>query len=95
MTRSATALSLLLPVLAAASLADARPAQAQAYEGPWCAYMLAGRDVYTSRCDLPNYAACQQEIFATPGTWCTQNPRYRGPAETPARVKKKQKRNAG
>ena len=55
--------------------------------------MTAGRDMYDRRCDLPNYEACRAEIAATPGTWCTQNPRYVGPAERPARVKKKRQRS--
>jgi hypothetical protein len=74
-------ITLALAAVAAAALAEAQSAEAQAsYQGPWCAYMMAGRDFYTSRCDLPNYKACQQEIAATPGTWCTENPFWRGPA---------------
>ena len=73
-------ITLALAAVAAAALAEAQSAEAQAsYQGPWCAYMMAGRDFYTSRCDLPNYKACQQEIAATPGTWCTENPYWRGP----------------
>ncbi len=75
------------------ALADARPGHAY-YEGAWCAYMSAGRDFYTSRCDLPNYEACRAEMNAMAGTWCTQNPRYRGPAEQPARLSKKKKRTS-
>ena len=82
---------LAFAALAVTAIADVRPGHA--YEGPWCAYMTAGHDMYDRRCDLPNYEACRAEIIATPGTWCTQNPRYVGPAERPARVKKKKQRS--
>ena len=76
-------------VVVAAALIDARPSQA--YQGPWCAYMTLSRDMYEGRCDLPNYAACQAEIAATPGTWCTENPRYRGPVGQPKKVKRQRR----
>lgn len=79
--------TLLLGAVAAFALAEAKPVQA--YEGPWCAYMSTGFDFYTSRCDLPTYEACRAEIQATPGTWCTQNPRYRGPVGGPSRSNRK------
>ncbi len=85
--------SIAIGLLTAAAMLPLSPAQA--YEGPWCAYMIDGRDSYTGRCDLPNYEACRAEIAATGGTWCTQNPRYRGPAEMPVRAGKKKKRPAG
>jgi hypothetical protein len=81
---------LALAALASAALIDAQPGQA--YEGPWCAYMTAGRDYYTYRCDLPNYEACRAEIAATPGTWCTQNPHFPGYYAKPGKVKKKRAR---
>ena len=81
-----TKIALAFAAIALAALAEARPAKA--YEGPWCAYMMAGYDYYTYRCDLPNYEACRQEIAATPGTWCTENPRWRGPVGQP-KVKRK------
>ena len=81
---------LSIGALAAAALCVAQPSQA--YEGPWCAYMSAGRDFYTSRCDLPNYEACRAEMGGMPGTWCTQNPRYAGPPEHLSRAVKKKKR---
>jgi len=85
--------SAAIGLLALAAMLPATPAQA--YEGPWCAYQMDGRDFYTSRCDLPNYEACRAEIFGLGGTWCTQNPRYRGPAEMPVRAGKKKKRPPG
>jgi hypothetical protein len=84
-------ITLAAAVLAVTALADTGPSHA--YEGPWCAYMTAGRDYYDRRCDLPNYEACRAEIAATPGTWCTQNPRYVGPPERPVRLKKKRQRS--
>lgn len=83
-------MALTFAAAAFAALIDAPPGHAY-YEGPWCAYMNAGRDFYTSRCDLPNYQACRAEMGGLPGTWCTQNPRFRGPVERPLRVKKKQR----
>jgi hypothetical protein len=50
--------------------------QSHAVEGPWCAYESVGHDSYSSRCDLPSYEACRDWIRASPGTWCTQNPRF-------------------
>src|SRR5688572_6114597 len=82
-------ITLALTALAMTALIDARPSQA--YDGPWCAYMLAGHDYYTYRCDLPNYEACRAEIAATPGTWCTQNPRFAGYYGQPIKAKKKQR----
>ena len=81
---------IMLAIVAVTSLTAAK--SAHAYEGPWCAYMAAGRDFYTSRCDLANYEACRAEIFATPGTWCTQNPRFAGFAKQPVKMKKKRVR---
>jgi hypothetical protein len=75
-------ITVLLAAMALGALIDARPGHAY-YEGPWCAYMSTGFDSYDRRCDLPNYQACQAEIAATPGTWCTQNPRYLGPVAKP------------
>ena len=46
-------MTLVLAAVAAATMFDARPSQA--YEGPWCAYMLMGLDFYSRRCDLPNF----------------------------------------
>lgn len=83
-------MTLALAAIAAAALMQTQPASAQ-WEGPWCAYMSTGFDFYTARCDLPNYEACRAEITATPGTWCTQNPRYRGP-EPSSRVKRQKPR---
>ena len=80
---------LSIGALAAAALCVAQPSQA--YEGPWCAYMSAGQDFYTSRCDLPNYEACRAEMGGLPGTWCTQNPRYAGPPEHLSRAVKKKR----
>ena len=81
--------ALALAAVAVIALIDARPADA--YEGPWCAYMMAGRDYYTYRCDLPNYEACRAEMGGLPGTWCTQNPRFPGYYAEPAKVKKKKR----
>ena len=78
---------LALAAVAAVSTSGAKPSQA-AYQGPWCAYMSLGLEFYSERCDLPNYEACRNEIMGTPGTWCTQNPRYRGPVQ-PSRTKRK------
>ncbi len=86
-----TRIALASATIATLMLADMRPSEAY-YEGRWCAYMSAGRDFYTSRCDLPNYEACRAEMNAAPGTWCTQNPRYVGPPEQPARLSKSKKR---
>lgn len=83
---------LALAAIAAAVLVDARPGRAYVGEGPWCAYSATGHDYYRSRCDLPNYEACRAEIMATAGTWCTENPYYRGPAERPARIKRQKVR---
>jgi hypothetical protein len=60
--------------LAFATLVAVQPSHA--VEGPWCAYESLGMAGENSRCDLPNYDACRAWISATPGTWCTQNPRY-------------------
>lgn len=79
--------ALTIGVLALALLVNPPPVEAY-YEGPWCAYMKAGRDFITSRCDLRTYEACRAEIFATPGAWCTENPYYRV-AEQPKRRKAK------
>jgi len=87
-----TRVTLALATAAVIALIDARPASAGRYEGPWCAYMATGFDYYVSRCDLPNYEACRNEIMATPGTWCTENPRYQGPSASPSRTKRRQPR---
>ena len=84
-------ITLAVAVLAVTALAEARPSHA--YEGPWCAYMTVSRDMYDRRCDLPNYEACRAEIAATPGTWCTQNPRYIGQSARSTKAKKKKKRS--
>jgi hypothetical protein len=65
--------------LAFAMLVAIEPSHAA--EGPWCAYESGGAGFYTSRCDLPSYEACRTWINASPGTWCTQNPRYGGPPQ--------------
>jgi hypothetical protein len=84
-------IALAFAVVAVTAPIEAPPAHA--YEGPWCAYMTAGRDYYTYRCDLPNYEACRAEIAATPGTWCTQNPHFPGYyAARPGAKKKKRAR---
>jgi hypothetical protein len=79
---------LALAAVALVALIEANPASA-GYEG---AYMNTGFDFYTRRCDLPNYEACRNEIMATAGTWCTQNPRYRGPTDQPSRTKRQKPR---
>jgi hypothetical protein len=80
----------MIGALTAAVTVCAQPSQA--YEGPWCAYMLAGRDFYTSRCDLPNYEACRAEMAGLPGTWCTENPRFPGYYARQSTKVKKRKR---
>ena len=67
-------IALTIRTLAFAALIEAQPSYAS--EGPWCAYETVGPGSISSRCDLPNYEACRAWIRATPGTWCTQNPRY-------------------
>jgi hypothetical protein len=74
-----TRMTLLAVALATAALVDVRPSEAR-YNGPWCAHMSMGRDFVENRCDMPSYEACRAEIFATPGTWCTENPYYVAPA---------------
>ncbi len=71
--------------LALAALVDAQPGHAY-YEGAWCAYERGGNGVISSRCDLRTYEACRTWMNASPGTWCTENPRYLV-AEKPARRK--------
>ena len=71
-------------LLAAGTLVGSQPASAQ-YDGPWCAHMNAGWGFVEKRCDMASYERCRAEIRATPGTWCTQNPYYRGPAYEPRR----------
>jgi hypothetical protein len=67
--------------LALAVLAAIQPSHA--IEGPWCAYESMGVDAHETRCDPPNYEACRAWINASPGTWCTQNPRYVPSAQPP------------
>jgi hypothetical protein len=83
-------LALLLPVLAAASIGSAQPSLAS-YEGPWCAYRQLGGGFIERNCGMVNYEQCRANIFATPGTWCTQNPWY-VPSPAPVRRKAKAKR---
>lgn len=45
-------------------------------EGPWCVHMSLGRAGLISKCDLPSYEACRDEMRAMGGTYCTQNPWY-------------------
>lgn len=73
-------------------LAGLQPASAQR-EGPWCANIGIGEDSYVERCDMLSYEMCRTEIFAQGGAYCTQNPRYRGPAE--ARKQRKAKPTTG
>ena len=77
--------TLIAGALALVALADAQPGHAY-YDGPWCAYERGGKGVISSRCDLRSYEACRAWMNASPGTWCTENPRYRV-AEQPARRK--------
>ena len=76
----------MLGLLAAGTAIGAQPASAR-YEGPWCAHMSVGKGFIDNRCDMASYEMCHAEIMATPGTWCTQNPYYRGPASEPRRRK--------
>jgi hypothetical protein len=77
---------LTIGVLAVTALIEAQPSFAY-YEGPWCAYKRGSRGA-SSRCDLPNYEACRTEIRATPGSWCTENPRYVAAAAQPRKTKR-------
>ena len=77
---------LLAGAVAAAVLAGTGVGSAR-YEGPWCAHMSLGHGFIQNRCEMRSYEMCRSEIAATPGTWCTQNPHYRGPDEPPLRRK--------
>jgi hypothetical protein len=79
MRNTLTAGALALPMLI-----GAQPAQAY-YDGPWCAYERGGKGVISSRCDLQTYEACRAWMNASPGTWCTQNPRYQVAEKSPRR----------
>ena len=85
-------ITLTVGALALAVLIDARPSQGQAYEGPWCAWQRGGDGAYATRCDLTTYEACRAWINASPGTWCTENPRYRGPVGQPGRTNRQRAR---
>ena len=58
------------------------------YDGPWCAIVLIGEGSVAERCDMRSFEMCQQEIRGQGASHCTQNPRYRGPAE-PQRKKQR------
>jgi len=84
---------MLRPVLLLTALAltcFAPPAQAQSrVEGPWCAYMQMGGGFIQRNCGMMNYDQCRNYIFATPGTWCTENPWYVPPQQKQRRKAKK------
>ena len=70
-------------LLAAGGVMLAAPAHAQRprYEGPWCMHMTAGRGTVISRCDMRSYEMCRAEMGGLGGSYCTQNPYYRGPVQ--------------
>ena len=70
---------LTIGALTLAIVLDAKPSQGSWYDGKWCAYERGGKGVISSRCDLMTYEACRAWMNASSGTWCTENPRYRGP----------------
>jgi hypothetical protein len=82
---------MLRPALFVTALAlscAALPAHAS-IEGPWCAYMQLGGGFIQRNCGMMTYEQCRANIFATPGTWCTQNPWYVPPQQKPRRKAKK------
>ena len=78
-------LLLTAPILL--SIGSAQPASAQRIEGPWCAHHQMGGGFIERNCGMMNYEQCRANIFATPGTWCTQNPWYVPPQQGPSRRK--------
>jgi hypothetical protein len=73
----------------AIALSAAEPAAA--YEGPWCMHMTIARDSVVARCDMRSYEMCRAEMRAMGGTYCTQNPYYRGPAQATSKRRAKSK----
>ena len=63
------------------------------YEGPWCMGMSMGQGGMISRCDMRSYEMCRAEMGGLGGTYCTQNPYYRGEAAAPARTRKASRRS--
>ena len=73
---------LSLGLLAAALAIDARPADAQAYNYPWC-HQQGGRDGVL----VCSYVSFQQCVINIPGEggYCLQNPWYQGAVGEPYR----------
>lgn len=69
-------------------LASAQPGAAR-FEGPWCAHRALGGSFIENNCGMMSYEQCRANIFAMPGAWCTQNPRYVPMQPTPRRKAKR------
>jgi hypothetical protein len=83
-------ISLLLAAVVLAPIALAEPSHAR-IEGPWCAHRQMGGGFIERNCGMMNYEQCRANIFATPGTWCTQNPWYVAPQTQPRRKAKRRR----
>jgi hypothetical protein len=81
---------LIAAVLAAAMLADPRPVQAA--EGPWCAMIPFGTDIFED-CQYRSFEECRPNVIAGNRGFCTQNPSWPGWYRPAAEPRPKRKRH--
>ena len=74
---------LVLSMLTGTALLGSNPAMAEYGEAQWCAFYDIGSGSSVERCEFRDFESCRQEITGGNRGFCSQNPRWTGPAAQP------------
>ena len=74
--------------VAATALAGGQPAEANYYNGPWCAVYSTGPGGASERCDYRDFETCRMDVIAGNRGFCRQNGYFQGYAAHPPRTRK-------